>query len=151
MDVSNALAFVSEPVAKATEVSGLFAAHLDFVANKRDFDFEISLYEVTAAGKYLALTYYMARASYVRDRSERKLLSPGARETLDVTSGRLTSRRLQPGSRLLVVLSIIKQPGAQINYGTGRDVSDEIIADAAVRLDIRWFADSFVEIPVRSR
>jgi len=32
-----------------------------------------------------------------------------------------------PGSRVLAVLSVIKEPGRQINYGTGKDVSDETI------------------------
>lgn len=48
-----------------------------------------------------------------------------------------------------MVLSVIKQPGMQLNYGTGRDVSDETIADAKEPLRIRWFGDSFIEVPVR--
>ena len=91
----------------------------------------------------------MARASYVRDRGQRQLLTPGRRQRLDFRSGRLTSRRFQPGSRLVVVLSVLKSPGAQINYGTGKDVSDETIADAGEPLTIRWFGDSFIDIPVR--
>ncbi|MEA2600655.1 MAG: uncharacterized protein QOF89_1647 [Acidobacteriota bacterium] len=52
-------------------------------------------------------------------------------------------------SRLVVVLSILKSPGAQINYGTGKDVSDETIADGKEPLNIKWFGDSFIEVPVR--
>ena len=44
---------------------------------------------------------------------------------------------------------MIKEPGRQINYGTGKDVSDETIADAGEPLQIKWFADSYVELPVR--
>jgi hypothetical protein len=40
-------------------------------------------------------------------------------------------------------------PGQQINYGTGRDVSDESIADAGEPLAIRWLDGSFVELPTR--
>ncbi len=58
------------------------------------------------------------------------------------------SRRLQPGSRLVVVLRVIKERGRQINYGTGKDVSDETIADAKEPLEIRWFDDSIVSLPV---
>jgi len=61
----------------------------------------------------------------------------------------LTSRKFQPGSRLVVVLSLLKQPDVQINYGTGRDVSDESIANAKEPLKVEWFGDSFIEVPVR--
>ena len=52
------------------------------------------------------------------------------------------------GSRLVVVLSIIKQADMQINYGTGKDVSDESIADATVPLQIKWFGGSFIDVPI---
>ena len=69
---------------------------------------------------------------------------------LAFTNGRLTSRLLQPGSRLVVVLGVIKQPGEQINYGTGKDVSDESIADAREPLRIRWLTDSTITVPLRA-
>jgi hypothetical protein len=77
------------------------------------------------------------------------MLAPGKRQRLQFQSGRLTSRQLQAGSRLVVVLGVIKQAGEQINYGTGRDVSDETIADAKEPLEIRWLGDSFIDVPVR--
>jgi hypothetical protein len=43
---------------------------------------------------------------------------------------------------VVAVLSIMKEPGRQINCGTGKDISDETIADAKVPLTIRWFSDS---------
>jgi hypothetical protein len=73
---------------------------------------------------------------------------PGRRQSLDFKSGRLTSRKLQPGSRLVVVLSVVKWPGAQINYGTGKDVSDETIADGKEALSLRLLGDSFIDVPV---
>lgn len=91
----------------------------------------------------------MARASYVRDRGHRQLLTPGRRQKLDFQSGRLTARRFEPGSRLVVLLRILKSPGAQINYGSGKDVSDETAADAGAPLEVRWLGGSFVAVPVR--
>ncbi len=38
--------------------------------------------------------------------------------------------------------------GRQINYGTGKDVSDETVADANEPLEILWFDDSFVVFPI---
>lgn len=50
--------------------------------------------------------------------------------------------------RLVMVLSVVKNPLQQINYGSGEDVSDESMADAAEPLGIRWLASSYVEWPV---
>lgn len=147
-NIANSVRFVSDPLTTATEISGLFSGQLDFITNKKDFDFSITLYELTPQTEYVHLSHYWARASYVRDRSHRQLLTPGERVHLDFESPRLTSRQFQPGSRMVVVLGIIKQPGEQINYGTGRDVSDETIADAGEPLEIQWFGSSFVDLPM---
>lgn len=141
-------AFVSVPFQTSIELSGLFSMRLDFITNKKDFDFNVQLYELKPDGEYFQLSYHWARASYVKDRSRRELLTPGRREQLDFESFLLTSRQFTAGSRLVVVLNIIKRPDAQINYGTGKDVSDETIADAKEPLSIKWFNDSFVTIPV---
>jgi predicted acyl esterase len=144
----NGFAFVSEPFKSPVELSGLFSGRLDFITNKKDFDFNVQLYQLQPDGEYLQLSYYWARASYVKDRGRRELLIPGKRQQLDFESNLLTSRQFATGSRLVVVLSIIKRSDAQINYGTGKDVSDETIADAKEPLHIKWFDDSFVAIPV---
>ena len=52
------------------------------------------------------------------------------------------------GSRLLVTVNVNKNAYAQINYGTGKDVSDEDITDAKVPLRIKWQNDSYVRIPI---
>jgi putative CocE/NonD family hydrolase len=148
LDSWNGVTFVSDPLGKETELSGLFSGRLDLIANKRDLDFRIDLYELTAQGEYMALSFCMARASYVKDRGHRTLLVPGRRQRLDFKSGRLTSRKFQPGSRLVVVLSVVKWPGAQINYGTGKGVSDETIADGKEPLSLRLMGESFIEVPV---
>ena len=57
--------------------------------------------------------------------------------------------RLQHGSSRVVVLGLIKNAGQQINYGSGKDVSDETIADAGDPVRVDWFTSSYVEIPVK--
>ena len=127
----------------------MFSGRLDFATNKRDFDFQVQLYEHTIDGKYFQLTWpYTARASYVADRSRRQLLSPGVLQHLDFTSGRVTSRRLKAGSRLVVQLSLLKGPNGQINYGSGKDVNVETIADAGTPLTIKWYGSSYIDFPV---
>jgi uncharacterized protein len=144
---SSALVFVSDSFLNPSELSGLFSGRLDFIANKKDLDFSVELYERTAQGEYFELSFYMGRASHVRDRGHRQLLKPGRRQRLDFQSGRLTSRRMEKGSRLVAVLRILKSPGAQINYGTGKDVSDETMADAREPLSIQWLGTSFIDVP----
>jgi uncharacterized protein len=48
----------------------------------------------------------------------------------------------------VVVLAIVKGPAAQLNYGTGKDVSDETVADAHEPLRLKWFEASYIDIPV---
>ena len=148
-NIGHSIEFVSEPFDKPIEISGLFSGRLDFIANKRDLDLGVTLFELTPKGEYFQLSYCWARASYLRDRSNRQLLIPGKPESLHFQSGRLTSRQFQAGSRLVVVLSIIKQPGEDINYGTGREVSAETIEDAKAPLEVKWSSRSLVGIPVR--
>lgn len=120
--------------------------------NKKDVDIAVDLYEWTPGGDYIQLSAtpaYLGRVSYAGDRSRRQLLHPGRRQAISFQSERLTSRIVQPGSRLVMVLGIVKSPAMQINYGSGREVSDESIADAKVPLRIHWYASSYLEIPVR--
>jgi uncharacterized protein len=84
----------------------------------------------------------------VQSLTTRRLLTPGARERLDFKSIRLASHLCRAGSRLVVIVSILKSSGQQINDGTGKDVSDETIADAGEPLSIRWYTGSYIELPV---
>jgi len=148
IDDRNGLVFTSEPLAPGTEISGLFSGSLQVVTNKRDFDVAIQLYEKKADGTYFALSAYLARASYIGDRSHRQLLTPGKPTTLTFTNGRTTSRLFEPGSRLVVVVSAVKDPGTSINMGSGKPVSDETVADAGAPLTLTWLPGSYLDIPV---
>jgi len=132
----------------ATEMSGLFSGRLDFLANKKDFDFEIDLYELTPKGEYVLLAPYWTRVSYAGHPSRRQLLTPGKRHRLDFKSIRLMSRELQARSRLVLVLTVIKGNDRQINYGSGKDVSAEMIKDTKTPLTIKWYGESYVDLPV---
>ncbi|HEX6368892.1 MAG TPA: CocE/NonD family hydrolase, partial [Longimicrobium sp.] len=150
IDTANAVVLVSEPLTAATEVSGLLTGHLELIANRRDFDFTITLYEWTADGQYFQLPPFITRASHAHSMYERRLLTPDARERLDFVSRvRMLGRQMSPGSRIVMVLSVPKNSRQQINYGTGRDVSDESVADAREPLVIRWMGGSYIDLPVR--
>lgn len=145
------LVFVSDPLERTTEISGLFSGRLDFIANKKDFDVVVQVYQLLPNGEYFSLTAspaYQWRASYARDRGHRQLLVPGKRQTIAFRSERLTSRRMEAGSRIVMLLGVVKGPVQQINYGTDKDVSDQSIADAKAPLAIRWLESSYLDIPI---
>ncbi|HUP89374.1 MAG TPA: CocE/NonD family hydrolase C-terminal non-catalytic domain-containing protein, partial [Longimicrobiales bacterium] len=148
INIANAITFASAPFDRAVEVNGLFSGQLAFITNKKDFDVSITLFELTPEGKYVQLNYHWIRASYAKDRSHRTLLVPNRRTTLPFTNNRLTSRRLQKGSRLVVAIAIEKNPSQQINYGSGKVVADESIADAGEPLRITWLGETKLRVPI---
>ena len=103
------------------------------------------------SGDYVQLydPVYEIRASYVHDRVTRQLLRAGERQQLTFKSDRLTSRKLEVGSRVVVVLGVTKRPDRQINYGTGGAVNEESVDDGRVPVKIRWYSDSYIELPIR--
>jgi predicted acyl esterase len=151
LQTRNAVVFVSEPLKHNQEFSGLLSGKLDFTINKMDVDLSMVLYELLPNGDYVQLfdPAYELRASYVHDRTNRRLLRAGERQQLTFKSDRLTSRMLETGSRVVMVLSVNKRPDRQINYGTGNAVNEESIEDAHVPVKIRWYSDSYIDIPIR--
>jgi len=147
----NAVLYQSDPLPQATRMSGLLTGLLDFVVNKMDMDLDIAMYELRSSGEYLRLfdPADELRLSYAADRVHRHLLKAGERQQVAFTSERMTSRQLEQGSRLVMVLRIGKRPDREINYGTGGDVSEESMADGKVPLKIRWYNDSYIEVPVQ--
>lgn len=140
--------FVSAPFADAVTLSGQITGKLDISINKRDMDIQVAAGEIMPDGRVFWLLYYLGRASYDGDMSRRALLTPGRRTWISFDRTGLVSRQLSKGSRLLLAVSVNKNENAQVNYGTGRDVSDESIADAAEPLRVRWYNDSFVSVPI---
>lgn len=91
----------------------------------------------------------MQRASYGADRRERRLLDPGVAQRLAVKDTRLIGRRLAAGSRLVVTVGVSKQPDRQLNLGSGKDPSEETLADAGEPLEIQWQGSSCLSFGVR--
>jgi len=79
-------------------------------------------------------------------RVKRRLLRAGERQSLAFTAERVTARKLAAGSRLVLLIGLNKRPDRQINYGSGKDVNSETIADAVRPVRVRWHARSHVEI-----
>ena len=141
--------YVSEVFSKETEFSGQFSARLDIRTNKKDFDLSVVLYEQQADGRYVHLAYYLGRASYAKDMTKRQLLTPGQIESIPVVRSRMGSKLLKAGSRLVVLVNVNKNDFAQVNYGSGKEVSSETIADANEALTVEWLNSSVVTIPLQ--
>jgi len=69
-------------------------------------------------------------------------------EQIPVDNSYFISKKIEKGSKLLLLVGVNKNSNWQINYGTGKDVSDETVQDAGEPLEIKWYNDSYVEIPV---
>jgi putative CocE/NonD family hydrolase len=143
---ASGLMFASAPFKAARVISGSFAGELDVTLNKKDFDAAVTVFEQLPDGRLFHLAYWFGRASFARDATARALLAPGkaARLPFETT---FVSRQLARGSRLVVLLDVNKNAMAQVNYGTGGDVSDESVADAGRPLKVLWHTDSYLRVP----
>ncbi|MBX9927693.1 MAG: CocE/NonD family hydrolase, partial [Gemmatimonadaceae bacterium] len=148
LDRTNGLVFVSEPLATATTLSGALTGTLTVRLNARDVDLAVELYERTADGEYSQLSYHLGRASLARDPGRRTLLVPGMTESFPITGARVTSRVVQAASRLVAVVRVNKNAQSQLNYGSGKDPSDETIADAVRSLQLQLLSGSRLRVPV---
>lgn len=143
----NSIRFVGDPVPEDTEINGSLRGAFDITPSRQDVDLVVSLYAQTASGDYqLLFEPYDFRASYAGDRVQRRLLRAGMRQMLAFTAERVTARKLAAGSRIVLVVGINKRPDRQINYGSGKDVNSETIADARRPLRVRWHGRSYIEM-----
>lgn len=143
----NSIRFVSDPLPQDTEIAGSLQGVFDITPSRQDVDFSISLYEQTESGEYqLLFDPYDFRASYAGHRVRRRLLRAGERQLLAFTAERVTACKLAAGSRIVLLVGLNKRPDRQVNYGSGKDVNSETIADAKWPLRVRWHARSYVEI-----
>ncbi|MCB0373230.1 MAG: CocE/NonD family hydrolase [Muricauda sp.] len=148
--VGNGFSFATEPFDSDFELNGSFGGEISVSINKKDFDYNVLWLEQIPEGKFFALSLpYVGRASYVLDREHRQLLTPNEKIKLPFGIVRMTSKKISKGSRLVVVVNGIKAPFSEINYGTGKNVSEETIKDAKEPLVIKWYGDSYLEIPVK--
>ncbi len=148
LDVSNGLIFASEAFTETFTLNGSFFGTIITSINKKDMDLSIAFYEQMPNGKYFYLTRYLGRASYAKDNTKRQLQRPNREETIPVRETRMVSRQFSKGSRLVIILNVNKHPWEEINYGTGKNVHDETIADADEPLQVKWYNDSFVRVPI---
>ena len=148
INLKDGLLFKSEELKEDVIMNGSFLGDLEFSINKMDVDLSVTLYQLTPEGKYFHLSYYIGRASYANNREKRMLLKPNQINSIYFENSKLISKKIQKGSRIVVVLNVNKNNNAQINYGTGKDVNSESIKDAKVPLKISFTGNSSISLPV---
>ena len=92
--------------------------------------------------------YFIGRASYSKNKEQRKLITPNKLTTITFDNTRIVSKRISKNSKIVIVINGNKNPYGQINYGTGKDVSSESIADANTPLELRYNIESKIVIPL---
>lgn len=145
---TNSIAFESEILDKDIIISGNLSGVFNVSINKKDFDTDTYLYQISPDGKSYLLSTHIVRASYAKNNENRQLLEPYKMEQIPIKNSYVMSRKIEKGSKLLLLVGVNKNPNWQINYGSGKDVSDETIKDSGEPLEIKWYNDSYVEIPV---
>jgi hypothetical protein len=134
IDTWNGVQFVSPQLAGPFELSGLFSGHLDFITNTPEFDFQISLYELSPNNDYVLVSTYSTQDTAAND-SRRALLQLGVRQHIDYQSARFPARVIHNGSRLVILITILRQPNIQID-------------DSMEPLRISWYGESYLELGV---
>lgn len=147
LPLRQSIQFASEPLPQDTLIDGRLHGAFDITPSRQDLDLVVSLYAQMADGAYqLLFEPYDFRASYAGQRQQRRLLQAGMRQLLAFSTERVTACRLPAGSRIVLLIGIQQRPDRQINYGSGKDVNAETIADARGPLRVRWHAPSHIEI-----
>ena len=106
------------------------------------------MYQLTPKNTYFHLSYFIGRASYAKNREKRALLVPNKHTKIPFNNTKLISKKIEKGSRFVVVVNVNKNNNAQINYGTGKDVNKEDIKDASTPLQINFTGNSSISLPV---
>jgi putative CocE/NonD family hydrolase len=148
INLKDGLVFKSETLNEAVNINGSFFGNLELAINKKDVDYSVIVYQLTPEETYFHLSYVIGRASYSKDREQRHLLTPNEFTQIPFHNSKLISKKIEKGSRIVVVLNVNKNNNAQINYGTGKDVNKETIKDAEIPLKIIFTSNSSISLPV---
>ncbi len=158
--------FVSGPLHRPLEVSGLISGALVYAASGRGLALDVRVYELRSDGEYLELFAPPDAlcADCAPGSAPHPLSATARRRTLEFRGDRLTSAELQTGSRIVVVLGASQPPSAQKPSAAGKRAIAGAIAGASVSAsasasrrgaarpaaspEVRWYTGSFVELPV---
>jgi uncharacterized protein len=148
LDKKNIYTYITPVFKDSFEINGVIVGEILASINKKDFDILLDIQEVDADGKTFFISSNYFRASYAKDKTTRNLLKPEQVETIPIVNNYMTSLKIKAGSRLVFGIGVVKKASAQINYGTGKDVSDETILDAGEPLKVKWYNGTYFKVPI---
>jgi hypothetical protein len=145
------VAYQSQPLAEATEISGWVKLVAWMSMDVPDTDFVASLYEIMPDGTSIQLTTDLMRARYRESLSQAKLVTAGKVERYEFSSFTWFSRKIAKGSRLRLVFGAPNTRQLEKNYNSGGVVADETAKDArTAHVTVYHDAEhaSYLEVPV---
>jgi uncharacterized protein len=113
-----------------TEVSGFCELKAYIETDVKDVDVMASIYEIKADGSSVLLTTQTIRARYRDDLGKEKLLNSGEINLFHFKNFPFTSRVIEKGSRLRLIISSPNSIYIQKNYCSGGVVANETAKDA---------------------
>jgi putative CocE/NonD family hydrolase len=147
------LIYHSQPVKESFELSGQMRLDAWIELNVPDTDIAAWVYEIRPTGRtiYLGKTKLRARHRNGVDTSDP--VEPGTVERYRFDRFYWTSRRVQKGSRIRLVIAPLNDPAYQKNYNSGGPPMEESVEDvrtATVKLHVGPEHPSRLVLPVRS-
>lgn len=130
------------------DINGIILGEIMASINKKDFDIRLEIEVLEPNKETFFISTNRIRASYAKDKTKRDLLQPNTIETIPIENNYMTSLKIKAGSKLIFSIGVVKTASSQINYGTGKDVSDETILDAGEPLKIKWYTGTYFKIPI---
>lgn len=145
-EAGDQLVFISEPLIHDMVLNGSMEGKIQLILNKRDTDLAFDLYEYTPDSSYFLLSSTTQRLSYIRNAQKRQLLNPGQLYNIPIYNSTMTSKLIKKGSRLLLYAGFDRSYGGEVNYGSGKPVHKESIADGKEPLVIKWGNQSYIKL-----
>jgi putative CocE/NonD family hydrolase len=124
------LVYHTRPFSDDIDIAGFFRLRAWIAIDQPDTDFQASVYEVRPDGVCVLLTSDRLRARYRTDPARPILIDTTEALPYDFNGFTFVATRVSAGSRLRLVFDSIDSIYRQKNYNSGKDVSDETMADA---------------------
>lgn len=147
------LIYHSRPVEESFEMSGRMRLDAWIELDVPDTDFAVWVYEIRPTGKTIHLGWTKLRARHRMGVDTARLVEPGTIQRYRFDRFYWTSRQIQEGSRIRLVIAPLNDPAWQKNYNAEKPVMQQSVKDArtaTVKLHLGPNLPSRLVLPVRS-
>ena len=126
------LVYHTAPFDKDTEINGFFKLAAWIAIDQPDTDLAVSVSEIRADGRSIALTNDAIRARYRENIREPKPVATRSAQRYDFEHFTFVSRQIAKGSRLRLIIAPINSISSEKNYNAPNPVAEQTIKDARV-------------------